>query len=359
MLRPVPILSSLAGILMAAAGSCATACAQSPSPVLQVVATLPDYAFVARRIGGERVRVSAIVQGDQDAHFIRPKPSFVTLVARADVLIGTGLDLELWLPTVIDRSGNRRVRSGQPGFVAASHGVGLREKPAQLSRIEGGVHVYGNPHITSSPLNLRIAAHNIARGLCRNDEAGTPVYEAGLRAFVAELDERLFGAELVKLLGGDTLAQLATKGTLLEFLGKNRFRGQPLLDSLGGWLGRMRPLRGTRLVTYHKNWVYFLELFGLEEAGTVEPKPGISPTPGHVTGLVERMREQGIKILLAANYFDRQQVHTVAERVGAAPVIVPLYVGGAPGAEDYFALVDLWIDGLLGAARRTGILAGE
>jgi ABC-type Zn uptake system ZnuABC Zn-binding protein ZnuA len=362
MSRRIPALAAAVArmaIVIAAALPCSTAFSQSPSPVLQVVATLPDYAFVAHRIGGDRIRVSHIVQGDQDAHFIRPKPSFVTLVGRADLLIGTGLDLELWLPTVIDTSGNRRVRSGQPGFVAASRGVALREKPAQLSRIEGGVHVYGNPHITSSPLNLRIAARNITRGLVLNDPAGAATYEAGLRAFLDELDRRLFGEELVKLLGGDTLAKLAGKGTLIEFLGRHRFHGKPLLDSLGGWMGRMQPLRGTRIVTYHKNWVYFLELFGLQEAGTVEPKPGIPPTPGHVTELIERMREQGIKILLAANYFDEQRIRTVAEKVGAAPVIVPLYVGGAPGADDYFALVDLWVDRLLDAARRTGVLGKE
>jgi ABC-type Zn uptake system ZnuABC Zn-binding protein ZnuA len=283
----------------------------------------------------------------------------VNLVGEAEVLISTGLDLELWLPTVIDKSGNPRVRSGQAGYVAASHGIPLLEKPAQLSRIEGGVHIYGNPHITCSPLNMKTAARNIALGLIRSDAAGKSTYEAGLRRFLDEVDRRLFGAELVKLLGGPTLTKLARKGTLIPFLEKHRFRGRPLIDSLGGWMKKMLPLRGTHLVTYHKNWVYFLALFGLHEAGTVEPKPGIPPTPGHVTGLVNLMRKQGIKILLAANYFDEQRIRTVADKVGAAPVIVPLYVGGAPGANDYFELVDLWVDGLRAAARNKGILAPE
>ena len=326
---------------------------------LQVVTTLPDYAVVARAIGGERVAVHAIVLGDQDAHFIRPKPSFVTLVRRADVLIATGLDLELWLPTVVDKSGNSRVRSGSTGYVAVSQGMKLLDVPEILSRSEGGVHVYGNPHVTCSPLNMRIAARNIATGLTTNDPEGREYYRANLEVFLYELDRRIFGDELTRLLGGESLAGMAAKGTLIPFLKTQKFQGRPLIRSLGGWLGRMMPLRGMSIVTYHKNWIYFLDLFALQKVGTVEPKPGISPTPRHVTELVQMMEERQIRLILAANYFDEQKIRTVAGRVDAIPVIVPLYVGGAPGIETYFDLVDAWVHGLLDAAARSGSLPNE
>ena len=119
---------------------------------------------------------------------------------------------------------------------------------------------------------------------------------------------------------------------------------------------KMLPLRGTPLVTYHKNWIYFVRLFGLEEAGTVEPKPGIPPSPKHVTGLINMMRERNIGIILAANYFDEQKIRAVAARTNAEAVIVPLYVDGAAGVGDYFELVDHWIDGLLRAAEKKSIL---
>jgi zinc/manganese transport system substrate-binding protein len=326
---------------------------------LQVVATLPDYAVFTEAVGGDRVSVTHIVQGDQDAHFIRPKPSFVNMVRKADVLVATGLDLELWLATVVDKSGNRRVRSGQTGYVSASHGMVLLEKPASLSRAEGGVHIYGNPHLTNSPIQMRIAARNIATGLIKNDPTGKAFYQDNLAAFLNEMDKRLFGEKLVDNLGGDTLTTLADKGSLIPFLEKQEFDGAPLLDSLGGWMGAMHPLRGTAIVTYHKNWVYFLKLFGMEEAGTVEPKPGIPPSPRHVTELVEMMRERDIRIILAANYFDEQKIHTVASRVGAEAVIVPLYVGGAPGVTDYFQLVDCWVEGLLNAAKAKGLVGAD
>ena len=323
---------------------------------LQVVATLPDYANIAERIGGDRVQVQAIVHGEQDAHYIRPKPSFVAMVRRADVLIDTGLDLEMWLPTVIDKSGNSKVRSGQVGYVAVSKGVELLEKPQVVSRIEGGVHLYGNPHITCSPVNMRVVARNIAAGLIKNDPTGEADYAKRRDAFVLEMDERLFGKALVDILGGDTLADLAGKGKLVSFLEKQTYEDKPLLDRLGGWMKQMLPLRGNPIVTYHKNWVYFVTLFGLEEAGTVEPKPGIPPSPRHVLELTDMMKQRKIGLILAANYFDEQKIRTVASRVDAEPVIVPLFVGGSDRVNDYFGLVDHWVSSLLSAARKKSIV---
>ena len=345
-----------AALLLGVLGCAGLAAAGSP---LKVVTTLPDYAVVAKAIGGDRVSVQSICRGDQDAHFIRPKPSFVDLVRRADVLIETGLDLELWLPTVVNKSGNLRVRSGQPGYVATAQGMRLLDKPKVLSRSEGGVHIYGNPHVTCSPIQMRVAARNIAYGLAKNDPRARELYLANLKAFEGELDRRLFGARLVELLGGATLCRLAEQGKLLDFLERRRFRGKPLLESCGGWVAAMRPLRGAPIVTYHENWVYFVRLFGLEAAGTIEPKPGIPPSPKHVTRLVELMRKRRVRLVLAASYFDEQKVRRVARSVGAEPVIVPLYVGGAPGTETYFALVDHWVAALLGAARKAGLVAAD
>jgi ABC-type Zn uptake system ZnuABC Zn-binding protein ZnuA len=321
------------------------------SAKLRVVTTLPDYAWFAEKIGGDRVDVKAIVRGEQDAHYIRPKPSFVAMVRKADVLIDTGLDLEMWLPTVVDKSGNTHVRSGQPGYVSASKGVRLLDKPKSISRIEGGVHIYGNPHITCSPLNMRIVARNIAAGLIRNDPAGKAYYNEHCDKVIREMDEHLFGKELVDMLGGDTLAALADKGKLMGFLQEKKYKGKPLSDYLGGWMKQMLPLRGKPIVTYHAAWLYFTNLFGLEEAGTVEPKPGIPPSPRHVLELTRMMRERNISILLAANYFDEQKIDMVASRVNARAVIVPVYVGGAAGTDSYFDLVSLWVDKLVQAAR--------
>jgi len=325
---------------------------------LQVVTTLSDYAVLAKAIGDERIDVQSIVHSVQDPHHIRPKPSFVHMVMKADVLIATGLDLELWLPTVVNRSGNKHVRSGENGYVAVSQGISLVEKPKVISQIEGDVHVFGNPHITTSPINTKQVAWNIATGLIKNDPQGKAYYEANLKELHDELDKCLFGEELVKLLGGDTLCRMAVKGNLIDFLKENKLQGKPLIDKLGGWMGKMLPLRGTPVVVYHKNWSYFLELFGLEEAATIESKPGIPPSSKSVTSLVQMMHDDNVRIILAANYFDEHKVRTIADRTGAEAVVVPLFVGGVPGTETYVQLVDYWINGLVKAAKKTGFVSG-
>jgi ABC-type Zn uptake system ZnuABC Zn-binding protein ZnuA len=309
-------------------------------------------------IGGERVVVDSIVHSVQDPHHIRPKPSFVQMVMKADVLIATGLDLELWLPTVVNRSGNKNVRSGEMGYVAVSQGIGLVEKPKVISQIEGDVHVFGNPHITTSPINTKQVAWNIATGLIKNDPEGKAYYEANLKKLQDELDKRLFGEELVKILGGDTLCRLAVQGKLIDFLKENKLQGKPLVDKLDGWMGKMLPLRGTPIVVYHKNWSYFLKLFGLEEAATIESKPGIPPSARSVTRLVQMMHDEQIRIILAANYFDEHKVKTVADRTGAQAVVVPLFVGGAPGIDTYFTLFDYWVNNLVEAAQKTRLVSG-
>lgn len=324
-------------------------------PHLNVVTTLPDYASFAKLIGGDRVSIKSIVRGDQDAHFIRPKPSFATALRNADVLVATGLDLELWVQTVVDNSGNRKIRSGQAGYVSASAEMKLLERPKTLSRAEGGVHIYGNPHVTCSPIQMKVAARNIAKGLIKNDPEGKEIYLQNLKKLHRQIDERLFGPKLVEMLGGDTLCSLAEQDKLITFLQEQKFEGRLLIEYLGGWTKTMLPLRGTPIVTYHKNWIYFFKLFGLEEAGTVEPKPGIPPSPKHVTNLISLMRKRNIGIILAANYFDEQKIRTVAARTNAEAVIVPLYVGGAAGVDDYFELVNHWIDGILRAAEKKGL----
>ncbi len=322
---------------------------------LNVVTTLPDYAYFAKLIGGDRISIKSIVRGDQDAHFIRPKPSFATALRNADVLVATGLDLELWVQTVIDNSGNGKIRSGQAGYVSASAEMNLLEKPKTLSRAEGGVHIYGNPHVTCSPIQMKVAARNIATGLIKNDPEGKEIYLQNLKKLHRRIDVRLFGSKLVDMLGSDILCNLAEQDKLIPFLQEQKFEGRPLIEYLDGWMKTMLPLRGTPLVTYHKNWIYFIRLFGLEEAGTVEPKPGIPPSPKHVANLINLMRERNIGIILAANYFDEQKIRTVAARTNAEPVIVPIYVGGAAGVDDYFELVDYWINGILRAAEKKGL----
>jgi zinc/manganese transport system substrate-binding protein len=316
---------------------------------VKVVATTTTYASLAEEIGGDAVEVFSIASADQDVHFVRPKPSFAPKLARADLLLTTGMDLELWLPTLIDKAGNARVREGQVGYVAVADGIPKLEIPETGDRSRGGVHLYGNPHLVTSPLNVRKMAENITIGLVKVDPGNRAHYEARLGTFRARLDAALFGEELVRLIGAPTLLRLAASGNLISFLERRKIKGRPMLALLGGWMKRALPLRGRKIVTYHKNWVYFAKVFGLEIVGEIEPKPAIPPSPKHVERVINLMRSLDVRVVLAASYFDESKVHRICAAVDARAVIAPLYVGGAEGTEDYFRLVDHWLDGLLDA----------
>ncbi len=197
-------------------------------------------------------------------------------------------------------------------------------------------------------MNAKIIAANIAAGLARVDPENAAAYEAGLARFQRRIDEALYGEELLEILGAETLDPLARSGRLVDFLESEEYQGTKLAERLGGWLGDARCLRQRKIIAYHKNWIYFVELFGLRVIDYVEPKPGIPPSARHVHELIEKARSENVEVLLAASYFGEQKIETIAERLGCRPVIVPLGPGGE-GPEDYFALVDLWIGGLIPA----------
>jgi zinc/manganese transport system substrate-binding protein len=343
----------LIGVLAMGTGLTETvAGAQRPDPPrdpVRVVTTLPIYAELVREIGGAEVEVTSIANPNEDAHFVRPKPSFARDLRQADAFVTTGLDLELWVPTLLDRAGNGDVLEGGRGYVTAYTGVELLDIPVTIDRSGGDVHIFGNPHLTTDPIRTIQVARNITVGLKRVAPDRAAHFDAGLAAFADRVHRRLFGDRLVELLGAETLEQLALKHTLHEFLASQEFEGEPLIKQLGGWLAIAEPFRGQRLICYHKNWAYFEDRFEVRCADYVEVKPGIAPTPRHVARLIERMKEENLDVLIAATYFDRNKVETVATRGGATLVQVPLSPGARDGIDDYFTLVDTWVNELANA----------
>ena len=319
----------------------------APSPAwakkLKVVVTNSAYHSIAEAIGGNKVEVVHIVDGNQDPHIVRPKPSLAVLLKEADVYVTTGMDLEMWSPALVDMSGNPKIRSGQKGYVSASAGLKLLETPVTITRAEGDVHIYGNPHIHTSPLNGKIIAENICTGLKRNAPENAVFFDQNLAGFKDEVDQRTFGPELVRLLGGKTLTALAQSGRLIPFLEKKQYKGNPMIGMLGGWMKLALPLRGKKLIAYHKNISYFSQLFGFEIVDYLEPKPGIPPSPGHIANVLDKMRAMNIRVMWAENYFDVAQVRKVAAKVHAIPVIVALGPGGQPGMKTFFDMFDIWI----------------
>ncbi len=268
---------------------------------LKIVTSLADLASLAEAVGGDRVETTSLAKGYQDPHFVEPKPSFILKLHEADVLIVAGLELELgYLPPLLDQARNDAIRPTGRGYLDASTGCDILEKPTtQVTRAMGDVHPYGNPHYWLDPGNGRVIARAIAARLTALDPEGKAAYEKGLAAFEARLTE----AE-------------------------------------ARWAKTVASLAGTKVVTYHNSWPNFARYFKLEVVGFLEPKPGIPPSPQHKLEIINLMLEKKVPLILMEVYFDRKDPDFVASKTGAKVVVLSPSVGGEPSAKDYVSLFD-------------------
>jgi len=333
-----------AGLVLAALGAFPAASFAAGGRV-RVVATLPNLGSIASAIAGDRIDLTVIATGTQNAHFVDPKPSYMVKLRNADLLLINGLDLEIgWVPPLTQGARNPKILLGAPGHVDCSAGIRVVEVPMTLSRAEGDVHPYGNPHYLTDPLNAEVVAGTIAGALKRVDPAGAGAYEAGRKAFVKKLHEAVFGKDLVDLAGGAKLSREAAAGTLDGFLDDTSVGGAPLRSRLGGWLGKMQAVRGEPVISYHKDYSYFAARFGIRVAEYVEPKPGIQPSAKHLEDLARLLSQGDIRLILTRPYVEHRSTDSLAEKAGVKVVTIPLEVGGAPEATDYFTLFDFATD---------------
>lgn len=313
---------------------------------VQVVTTLNVLAGVARDIGGARVEVTALAKPNQDPHTLVAKPTFKVLAKNANLFIELGLGLDIWGSAVTDASGNPDIQLGQKGRVVASEGITTRELPATLSKAWGDIHPNGNPHVWLDPVNVKQIASNIAAGLTRVDPDGKDVYAANLKAFSAKLDDLLYGHALVEEYGASKLERLSRRNELIDYL-----KTKGTYAKLGGWLKRAEPLRGLKILTYHKTWIYFCDRFGIEIRGEIEEKPGIPPSQDYLATLIKKIADEKIKVLFIDTIYPTKDGEFIASKTSAKIVQSPIDLGGAPGTDDYAGLINTLLDRILAAAK--------
>jgi ABC-type Zn uptake system ZnuABC Zn-binding protein ZnuA len=277
---------------------------------LKVATSLTDLASVAQFVGGNHVTATSLCRGDADPHFVPAKPSLMKAIQHADVFVSTGLELDGgWLPLVLPGSRNPKIQQGAKGFVDASEGVNVLEKPTgTVSRAEGDIHPLGNPHYYADPKNLEVVASRLAEVFSRLDPPNAADYAANTKAFQEKMEA-----------------------------------------SLAKWEKEMAPYNGASVVTYHPNFVYFADRFGLKLFGTVEPKPGIPPSPHYVNDLAESMKKAGVKVVLYQPYYNADPCSQVAKRAGGVAVEIATEVGGLPGTDDVFSKFDILVASIAGA----------
>ena len=279
---------------------------------LQVVATLPELGDLARQVGGDLVEVSTIAKGTQDPHYLEAKPSFSVKLSRADLLVYSGLELEIgWLPLLVQGARNPKVIAGGQGELNASMALDriLEVPTGNLDRSQGDIHPYGNPHYLLDPRNGLKVANLIADKLKQLDPANAAVYEQNRAAFE-----------------------------------------QKLKAKIAEWEKAAAPLRGLEVVGFHKMWEYLADWLGLKVVGYLENKPGIPASPQHKMELIKMMQEKKIPLILIATYNPPHDAEEVARQTGAKVATIPASVEGEPGVDSYFDMFDHIIKEMLAAS---------
>lgn len=272
---------------------------------LNVVATLPDLGSLAEAVGAGQIKVTSLARPTEDAHFVDPKPSFIRVLNKADVLIEGGADLEIgWLPPLVQGARNRKIVSGGAGLINAAERLSLLGvSTGQIDRSQGDVHGKGNPHYLLDPVRAGEVAAHLADVFAKLEPANAEAFTAANREFQATLKKKV-----------------------------------------EGWTRLLAPYKGTKVVTYHKSFDYLLDRFGLVLTDTLEPKPGIEPSPTHITALIPRIRQQGVKLILIEDHRPAKTPKYVAEQAGAKLVVLPHFPGGHKSSETYLE----WMDHLIG-----------
>lgn len=277
------------------------------SAALNVFTCEPEWGALAQELGGDKVSVYSATTALQDVHRVEARPSLIARIRSADLVICTGAELEIgWLPLLLTQSGNARIQPGSAGYLEPSQLVSRLEIPKVIDRALGDVHPSGNPHVHLDPRNIARVADVLIERLVQLDPANFDTYK--------------------------------TRGNSFQ----QRWRA-----ALSRWEKEAARLKGVPVVVYHKDMSYFINWAGMREAGSLEPKPGLPPTPSYLAELVEKMKREPAKVVVYSAYNSPKAAEFLSERTKIPAVMLPFTVGGTEKAKDLFGLFDDTIDRLL------------
>jgi zinc/manganese transport system substrate-binding protein len=297
--------------LLALAGLAAILLAPAAQAAVNVLACEPEWQALTQELGGDKVKVSSATNALQDPHRIEARPGLISRTRNADLLVCTGLDLEVgWLPLLVQQSGNDKILAGQPGNFMAGTFVPRLDVPTRLDRSEGDVHAYGNPHIQQSPRNIALVATALSARLAQVDPANAAYYQARHADFAARWN-----------------------------------------TAMAKWERQAAPLRNMPVVEHHKNMEYLLNWLGMRVVGTLEAKPGVEPSAAHLGQLLAQLQREPAKMVLRAAYQDSRASEWLAGRASIPAVVLPFTVGADAQSGDLFALFDTTVQRLAAAAK--------
>ncbi len=264
---------------------------------IKITTTTSTLASIAQDIAKDKADIYYIASPNRDIHFITPTPKDVMKIKSCDVFIHSGLDLEAWRAPLLDAVGRMDLMAMGDRVIDTSNGIVLLEIPTSLSRAQGDIHAFGNPHYWLDPLNGKIMAKNIMEGLSRIYPEDAALFQTNLTAFEKNID-----------------------------------------DKMKEWEKQISPFKGVGVVPYHNSWPYFIQRFGFVTLTHLEPKAGIPPTAKHIQEVVQIVKEKNGKVIIEEVFHEGRTAKKIAKETGAAIAVLATETGEVKG--DYAALFD-------------------
>jgi len=267
---------------------------------IRIFACEPEWASLAKEIGGDKVTVYQATTGLQDPHHIQARPSLIAKLRRSDLLFCTGAELEIgWLPVLMQKSGNQKIQQGNKGYFMATDFVTLLEKPLNVDRSMGDVHSAGNPHIQMGPYNILKVADALGKRLGTIDENNAAYYAEHSSDF-----QQRWKAAIQK------------------------------------WEQQAASIKGNAYAVYHDSWIYLADWLHIDMHTAMEPKPGIPPSTEYLVSLLNKVKQKHVKKALYAAYQSSKAANWLGDKAGIPVVKLPFTVGGTPEADNLFHLYD-------------------
>ncbi|MCU7931807.1 MAG: zinc ABC transporter substrate-binding protein [Candidatus Thiodiazotropha sp. (ex Codakia rugifera)] len=274
---------------------------------LNIFACEPEWASLVQALGGSQVTTTVATTAHQDPHRIEPRPSLIAKVRRADLLVCSGAELEIgWLPMLQRQAGNRKVLPGRVGYFETAQQVERLGIPEKLDRSMGDVHASGNPHVHLDPHRLLKIASALSERLITLDPSNTAHYRSRFDDFTSRWQQ-----------------------------------------AVQQWQRIAEPLKGARVVVHHQDWDYLFDWLQIVKAGSLEPKPGLPTSAGHLAKLRQALKEEPAVAIIYTHYQSPKAANRLSQLTGIVALELPYTVGGGEGVTDLFSLYDETLKRLL------------
>lgn len=273
---------------------------------INVFACEPEWASLADELGGERISSYSATTAFQDPHHIEARPSLIAKMRKADLVICSGAELEAgWLPMLQRQASNNNVMPGKTGYFEAAAVVERLDVPVDVDRSMGDVHGSGNPHVHLDPRRIKLIAEALLARFIIIDSAASEYYQQRFADF-------------------------------------NQRWQQAILQ----WQQQAKALKGSRIVVHHSDWVYLFDWLGIEIAGTLEPRPGLPTTAGHLLSLKQALAAKPAKMIVYTTYQSPRAAQRLSQITGIPVVELPYTVGGTEQVKNLYDLFTITIEKL-------------